>query len=103
MRRPRWRASSSGKANLLPDMIVYGTKSGEMVDPMKVENGRPRELGLMSDHNMYELVNNAGARGGSYFHAKWLQDHKGDEVRCRLVATPWAIGERLGDTQSNRH
>ena len=36
------------KANLLLDNIVYGTKSGEMLDPLKVENGRPRELGLMS-------------------------------------------------------
>ena len=38
--------------------------------PLKVENGRLGELGLMSEHNMYELVQIADARGGSHVHAK---------------------------------
>ena len=44
------------KSNLFPDKIVYDTKSGEIMDPLKVEKGRLRELGLMNEHNMYELV-----------------------------------------------
>ena len=39
-------------------------------------------------------------RGGSDVRAKWLQDHKGEEVRCRRVATQLAIGGRLDVTQS---
>ena len=49
---------------------------------MKVEKGRLRELGLMNEPNMYELVKNADARGGFHDHAKWLQDR--DEVGCDL-------------------
>ena len=33
-------------------------------------------------------------------HVMWWEDHKGDEVRCRLVATQLAIGERLDVMQS---
>ena len=54
---------------------------------------RIRELGLMNEHNMYELVKNADARGGFRVHAKWLQGHKIAEVRCLLVATQRAINE----------
>ena len=38
------------------DTPVYGTKSGELLDPVLVRAGRERELGLMSDHNMYSVV-----------------------------------------------
>ena len=54
----------------------------------------------MSEHNTYELVKNADALGGSHVHAKWLRDHKRDEIRCRLAATQLPIGERLDVTQS---
>ena len=30
----------------------------------------------------------------------WLHDHKGDEVRCRLIATQPAISEKLDARQS---
>ena len=40
------------------------------------------ELSMVSERNMYEFVKNGDARGGSYMHAKLLQDHKGQEVRC---------------------
>ena len=79
---------------------MHGTTSGEILGPLNVEKSRLRELSLVNDHNMYELAKNANARGGSHVHAKWLQDHKGDEVRCRLVATQLALGERLDVTQS---
>ena len=87
------------ETNPLPDKIVHGTKSGEILGPLKVEKSRLRELSLVNEHNMYELVKNANALGGSHVHAEWLQDHKGDEVRCRLVATQLTMGERLDVTQ----
>ena len=59
--------SQQWNANFLPDKIVHGTKSDEILDSWKVEYG---------------------------------QDHHGDEVRCRLVATQLANGERLDVTQS---
>ena len=79
---------------------MHDTKSGEVLDILKVEKGRLRDLGSINEHNNYEVVKNAVARGGSHVHAKWLQDHKGDEVRCRLLATQLAIGERPDVTQS---
>ena len=88
------------KPDLKPEKDVYGTKSGLLLDPDKVALGRRRELGLMQEHNMYDVVKNEDAKGGSHVHAKWLQDVKGEEVRCRLVATQLAIGERLDVTQS---
>ena len=49
----------------------------------------------MSEHNMQELVESADARVGSHVHFEVV-----DEVRCRLVATQLAIGEKLDLTQS---
>ena len=44
------------KSNLLPDKIVYGTKTKKILDSLKIEKGRLRELGLMSERTMYGLV-----------------------------------------------
>ena len=73
-------------------------KTGHLTDHLSVEEGRP--MGLMSEHTIHMLVNSVDARGGSHVHAKRLQDPKGVEVRCRLVTTHQAIGERLDVTQS---
>ena len=67
---------------------------------MKFETVRLRELGLMSEQNMYELVKNTDACGGSYIHVKWFQGHREDDVRCPPQATELATGERLDVTQS---
>ena len=52
------------KANLLPDKIVHGTKSGEILCPLEVQKGRLRELPLMREHNIYEIVKKYDGRGG---------------------------------------
>ena len=72
------------KANLLPVRIVYGTKSGEILDPENVEKGPHRELSMVSEHNVYEFVKNGDARGGSHVHAKLLQD-----TRVRRSDADW--------------
>ena len=87
-------------ANLWSGKIVYGTKSTEILDLLKVEKSPLRELGFMNEHSMYDHLKNADVIVGSYVHMKWLRDHEGDEVRCRLVATQLAICERLDVTQS---
>ena len=93
---PKWRRGSSGKQ-------TCWSKIGEIPDPLKVEKGRLKELGLMSEDNMCDLVKNADARGGGHVRVRWLQDHKGDEVRCRLVAKQLAIGKRLDGTHGVYH
>ena len=44
------------KANLLRDKLANGTKSGEILVSFKVGKGRLRELGFMSEHNIYEVL-----------------------------------------------
>ena len=43
---------------------MYGTKGGEILDPLKIGKGRLMELALMNEHIMYDLVQNVEARGG---------------------------------------
>ena len=53
-----------------------------------------REKEVAIRYQLAILLNLRDARGGCHVRAEWLQDHKGDEVRCRLVATQLAIGEK---------
>ena len=55
--KPRWRASSSGRETCrCRTRLEYGTKSGEILDPSKVEKAPLREPDLMIERNMHELV-----------------------------------------------
>ena len=59
---------------------MYGTKTGELLDQLA--------------QHMYELVKTVDARGGYRVHEKGLDDPKGDEVQCRLVAAQLALGDK---------
>ena len=47
------------KASLLLDKIEHGTKTGEILDPLKVEKSRLGELDLMNEHNMKKTLMHA--------------------------------------------
>ena len=57
-------------------------------------------LSWANKHTTRELAKDDSTRSGPQVQGKWVQDTKGDEVQCRLVAKQLAIGERLDDTQS---
>ena len=82
------------RTNLLPHRIVNRTESGEILVL--------GELGLTNEHDVHELEN-VDACGGCRVHAKWLQDRKGGEVPCRLVATQLVVVVRLDVAQSTPH
>ena len=53
-----------------------------------------RKTGLDERASYVRARKERDARGGSHVHAKWLQDHKGDEARCRLVTTQLVTCDR---------
>ena len=54
-----------------------------------------KELGLMCEHNMHELVKNADARGGSHANAKMLQDHLGEKLHVTQHTPPMMVARLL--------
>ena len=83
-------------ANVLPDKFVYGTKSGEFLDLLKIEKGPLEELGLMNQRDMSAFVKNADVPRTQEMVAR----PQGGEVRCRLEGAQMAIGQRLDVKQS---
>ena len=53
--------------------IVYGHKSGQPLPEDAVRGARGREIGLMADHGMCDIVVRGAARG-KLLRAKWLDD-----------------------------
>ena len=52
---------------------MYGHKSGQPLPEDAVREARGREIGLMADHGMYDIVARGAARG-KLVRAKWLDD-----------------------------
>ena len=63
--------------------IVYGHKSGQPLPEDAVGEARGREIGLMADHGMYDIVARGAARG-KLVRAKWLDDWRENGLRSRL-------------------
>jgi hypothetical protein len=73
----------------LPAGPVYGTISGELLDPDMVAAGRKRERELMEKFRVFDLLK-AEDTTGKRVRSKWVEDYKDGEqgrvVRSRLVA-----------------
>ena len=73
----------------LPAGPVYGTISGELLDPDMVAAGRKRERELMEKFHVFDRVKAEDAKGNCV-RSKWVEDYKDGEqgriVRSRLVA-----------------
>lgn len=82
-----------------PTKDVYGTRSGELLQPEQVQKGRQRELDSLMRHRVVEEVPNGG--DGKHVQAGWVEDYKPyPEVRSRFVAKQIAYGQREDVTQS---
>ena len=57
----------------MPDKIVYGTMTGNFMDPLKVVKDRLRKLRWVNKHWKHELLKDDRARGGPQVHENWLQ------------------------------
>ena len=62
---------------LVKGKVVYGHKSGQRLPEDTVREARGREVGLMADHGMYDIVVRDAARG-KLGRAKWLDDWRED-------------------------
>ena len=73
----------------MPAGPVYGTISGELLDPNMVAAGRKRERELMDKFHVFDRVRSEDAKG-KRVRSKWVEDYKDGEhgriVRSRLVA-----------------
>eukprot|EP00974_Lingulodinium_polyedra_P073026 7067801-Lingulodinium_polyedra.AAC.1 len=64
---------------------LHGHKSGMELPLDQVCLAREREIGLVSDHGMYDIVESSKANG-KRVRAKWLDDWGKEGIRSRLVA-----------------
>ena len=79
--------------------VVYGHKSGQPLPEDAVREARGREIGLMADHGMYDIVARGAARG-KLVRAKWLDDWRKNGMRSRLVAQQFTWAKRDDVTQN---
>ena len=85
----------------IPDKPVYGTRSGELLDPQKVQVGRQKEYDSILRHGVMELVKSNECRSGAaHVRGGWVEDYKGDVVRSRFVAKQVAYERRADVSQS---
>ncbi len=77
-----------------PTKTVYGTRSGEPLDPVKVAAGRQREMNSIYRHDVKEDASTSDARGGVHVKGDWVEDNKGDVVRSRFVVKQRAYDYR---------
>ncbi len=84
----------------LPTKTIYGTRSGEPLDPVKVAAGRQREMDSIYRHDVKEDVLNSEAVGGVHVKGDWVEDNKGDVVRSRFVVKQIAYDYRDDVSQS---
>ena len=73
--------------------IVYGHKSGQPLPEDAVREARGREIGLMADHGMYDIVARGAARG-KLVRTKWLDDWGKNGMRSRLAAQQFNWAKR---------
>ena len=64
--------------------VVYGHQSGQPLPEDAVREARSREIGLMADHGMHDIVARSATRG-KVLKANWLDDWRKNGMRSRLV------------------
>ena len=77
-------------SSVLPGKPVYGHLSGELLDPVQVQEGRDKERAQMKEFGVYKRVLRSDAKG-KRVRAQWLDDVKYNDdgtkfVRSRFVA-----------------
>jgi len=71
------------------DKPTYDEYTGEVLDPVKVAQGKREELQFFDSKEVWHVVPRAAAGGKRVVGTRWVCSNKGDEarpdVRCRLV------------------
>ena len=74
-------------------------KSGQPLPEDAVREARGREIGLMADHGMCDIVER-GAPRGKLVRVEWLDDWGKNGMRSRLVAQQFNWAKRDDVTQN---
>ena len=70
----------------IPERDIVGVKSGVVLDPVKVQVARQKEIDSNARHEVVELVRTSECKQGTHVKGGWVKDNKGDIVRSRFVA-----------------
>ena len=76
----------------------YDELTGEPLDPRGVKEGRQHEMSKLWERDVYEWVlrESVRAKGGRILRTRWVQNRKGQGVKCRFVGMEFAKGEPEG-------
>ena len=77
-----------------PERDIVGVKSGVVLDPVKVQVARQKEIDSIARHEVVELVRTSECKQGTHVKGGWVEDNKGDIVRSRFVAKQVAYDQR---------
>ena len=78
----------------VPERDIVGVNSGVVVDPVKVQVARQKEIDSIARHEVVELVRTSECKQGTHVKGVWVEDNKGDIVRSRFVAKQVAYDQR---------
>ena len=80
---------------------IIGVKSGVVLDPVKVQAARQKEIDSIARHEVVELVRTSECKqGGAHVKGDFVDDNKGDIVRSCFVAKQVAYDPRDDVSQS---
>ena len=69
-------------------------KSSVVLDPVKVQVARQKEIDSIARHEVVELVKTSECKQGIHVKGGWVEDNKGDIVRSRFVSKQVAPDQR---------
>ena len=77
----------------------YDELTGEPLDPRGVKEGRQHEMSKLWERDVYEWVprESVRAKGGRILRTRWVQNRKGQGVKCRFVGMEFAKGNQRED------
>ena len=98
--RPDTDVPGVWRCQVEPRSDLCGDRTGKLLNPEKVINGRLTELKHMNDHHVYDWIDEADIPKGTKVEtSRWLNDlqpRDGDEnhVRSRIVVQQFNVGNR---------
>ena len=78
----------------IPERDIVGVKPSVVLDPVKVQVGRQKEIDSIARHEVVELVKTSECKHGTHVKGGWVEDNKGDIVRSCFLAKQVAFDQR---------
>ena len=78
----------------IPERDMVGVKSGVVLNPVKVQVARQKEIDSIARHEVVELLTTSECKQETHVKGGWVENNKGDIVRSRFVAKQVAYDQR---------